>query len=76
MTPTKKYILAHDTGTGGDKAVITDLQGRVIHSAYQSYGLSYPQAEWVEQDPDELWRTVAAQLERLSGNRVWTRRRF
>lgn len=60
MTPTKKYILAHDTGTGGDKAVITDLQGRVIHSAYQSYGLSYPQAEWVEQDPDELWRTVAA----------------
>jgi xylulokinase len=60
MTKSKKYILAHDTGTGGDKAVITDLQGRVIHSAYQPYGLSYPQPEWVEQDPDELWQTVAA----------------
>jgi len=60
MTTTEKYILAHDTGTGGDKAVITDLQGRVIHSAYQSYGLSYPQAEWVEQNPDELWQAVAA----------------
>ena len=60
MGPTKKFILAHDTGTGGDKAVITDLHGKVIHSAYQSYGLSYPQAEWVEQDPDELWSTVAA----------------
>ena len=56
---TKKYILAHDTGTGGDKAVLTDLQGRVIHCAYQDYGIYYPQAEWAEQDPEELWRTVA-----------------
>jgi xylulokinase len=56
----KRYILAHDTGTGGDKAVITDLQGRVIHAAYRPYGLSYPRADWVEQDPDELWQAVAA----------------
>ncbi len=56
----KKYILAHDTGTGGNKAVLCDLQGKVLHSAYQSYGISYPQPEWVEQDPDELWRVVAA----------------
>lgn len=56
----KKYILAHDTGTGGDKAVITDLKGVVIHSAYQDYGLYYPKPEWVEQDPEELWQTVAA----------------
>ncbi len=60
MTLSPQYILAHDTGTGGDKAVITDLHGRVIHSAYQAYGLSYPRAEWVEQDPDELWQSVAA----------------
>ena len=38
----KKYILAHDTGTGGNKAVLCDLKGRVVHSAYRSYGLSYP----------------------------------
>jgi len=57
---TKKYILAHDTGTGGDKAVLCDLAGKVIHSAYQSYGISYPRPEWVEQDPDELWQAVAA----------------
>jgi xylulokinase len=55
-----KYILAHDTGTGGNKAVLCDLNGRVLYSAYQSYGLSYPQPGWVEQDPDELWRAVAA----------------
>ena len=55
----KRYILAHDTGTGGDKAVICDLFGHILFSTYKSYGLSYPQAEWVEQDPEELWRTVA-----------------
>jgi xylulokinase len=56
----KKYILAHDTGTGGDKAVLCDLRGKVLFSAYQAYGISYPNPEWVEQDPDELWATVAA----------------
>jgi xylulokinase len=56
----KIYILAHDTGTGGNKAILCDLTGKVIHSVYQSYGINYPQPEWVEQDPDELWRSVAA----------------
>ena len=55
----KKFILAHDTGTGGDKAVLTDLRGRIIHSKYQDYGLYYPQPGWVEQDPEELWKAVA-----------------
>jgi xylulokinase len=55
----KKYILAHDTGTGGDKAVITDFNGRIITSAYRPYSVLYPAPEWAEQDPDELWRAVA-----------------
>ena len=57
---TKKYILAHDVGTGGNKAVLCDLQGQVLHTVYQSYGIYYPRPEWVEQDPDELWGVVAA----------------
>jgi len=56
----KKYILAHDTGTGGNKAVLCDLRGHVLHAVYQPYGISYPHPEWVEQDPDELWLAVAA----------------
>ncbi len=56
----KQYILAHDTGTGGDKAVLTDLQGQVIQSAYQPYEVHYPRPDWAEQDPEELWRAVAA----------------
>ena len=55
----KKYIIAHDTGTGGDKAVLTDLQGRILHASYVPYGVEYPRPDWVEQDPDLLWRAVA-----------------
>jgi xylulokinase len=61
----KKYILAHDTGTGGDKAVLTDLRGRIIHSHYQPYPVHYPRPEWAEQDPDELWGAVASTTRRV-----------
>ena len=54
------YIVAHDTGTGGDKAILTDLRGRVLHACYQPYPVIYPRAEWAEQDPEVLWSTVAA----------------
>jgi xylulokinase len=55
----KKYLLAHDTGTGGDKAVLTDLQGRILQSAYQDYPVHYPRPDWAEQDPATLWNAVA-----------------
>jgi len=61
----KKYILAHDTGTGGNKAILCDLNGKVLYSNYQPYGISYPQPEWVEQDPDELWNVVAATTKKV-----------
>ena len=54
-----RYLLAHDTGTGGDKAVLTDLEGRVIRSAYREYPVLYPRPDWAEQDPEQLWRAVA-----------------
>lgn len=60
-----QFIVAHDTGTGGNKAVLTDLQGRIIHSCYQPYGLRYPHPGWVEQDPNDLWQAVATTTRRL-----------
>jgi len=61
----KKYILAHDAGTGGNKAVICDLNGKVFFSSYQPYNLSYPKTEWVEQDPDQIWQIVAATTKKV-----------
>jgi len=57
---TQRFILAHDTGTGGDKAVLTDLSGRILHSHYQPYPVLYPRPEWAEQDPEALWQAVAS----------------
>ncbi|MCL4561318.1 MAG: FGGY-family carbohydrate kinase [Chloroflexi bacterium] len=63
----KTFILAHDTGTGGDKAVLTDLHGRVLQSAYREYSLYYPRAGWVEQNPEELWQAVTATTREVIG---------
>jgi glycerol kinase len=51
-------ILAVDQGTTNTKAILVDVQGRVIARAAHSPGISYPQAAWVEQDPLDLWNTV------------------
>jgi xylulokinase len=62
---TEKYIIAHDTGTSGNKAVLTDLQGRILHTCYAPYAVEYPRRDWAEQDPDALWSAVADTTRRL-----------
>ncbi len=56
MSEKDGYIIAHDFGTSGDKAVLTDLKGNVLASEYREYPLLYPKAHWVEQDPKDWWR--------------------
>jgi sugar (pentulose or hexulose) kinase len=59
------YLLAHNTGTGGDKSVLTDQHVRALHAAYQPYRVHCPQAEWAELVPEELWSAVAAITRRV-----------
>jgi xylulokinase len=60
-----RYILAHDVGTGGDKAVITDLEGRMVHASYEPYPVRYPRPGWAEQDPQALWQALARTTQRV-----------
>ena len=53
-----KYLIAHDVGTGGSKAALTDMQGKIIASMFQPYPTSYPKESWAEQDPQDWWRAV------------------
>ena len=55
-------LLGLDVGTTATKALLFDLEGNVRASASASYGLISPQAGWVEQDPEALWRAVVAVL--------------
>ncbi len=54
-----QYILAHDVGTGGNKAVLVDTEGNVRATAFAPYPVHYPRPDWAEQDPEDWWRAVA-----------------
>ncbi len=49
------YVLAHDVGTGGNKASLVDINGNIVSSAEKFYSVLYPQQGWAEQDPEEQW---------------------
>ncbi|MBN2026488.1 MAG: FGGY-family carbohydrate kinase [Actinobacteria bacterium] len=60
-----KFIVSHDVGTGGSKAVLTDLAGGIIASSFEPYPVSYPQPHWAEQDPRDWWKAVAVSTQRV-----------
>ena len=54
----KQFILAHDLGTSGNKAVLCDEQGTILFSRTKAYQTHYPQDGQVEHDPDMWWDAV------------------
>lgn len=54
----KRFILAHDLGTTGNKATLFDDAGRLIASAFSGYETAHPQPTWAEQNPEDWWRAV------------------
>jgi len=55
-----QYIIAHDVGTSGNKAVLVDTEGNIHTSAFQAYLVHYPRPDWAEQEPEDWWNAVAA----------------
>ncbi len=55
----KRFILAHDLGTTGNKATLFDEQGRMCASAFSGYEVQRPEPTWAEQNPADWWRAVA-----------------
>lgn len=53
-----RYVIAHDVGTGGSKAALCDLSGRILASRFSPYETSYPRENWAEQDPGDWWEAV------------------
>ena len=50
------YIGALDQGTTSTRFIVFDRSGSVISSAQKEHQQIYPQAGWVEHDPEEIWR--------------------
>ncbi|MBY6141442.1 glycerol kinase GlpK [Leisingera daeponensis] len=54
------YILAIDQGTTSTRAILFDAGMQVAGTAQQEFTQHYPQAGWVEHDPEEIWDTTVA----------------
>ena len=51
-------LLGLDVGTTATKALLINTEGEKIASASFGYRLITPREDWVEQDPEDLWRGV------------------
>ena len=52
------YILAIDQGTTSTRAILFDAKMQVAGSAQQEFPQYFPQAGWVEHDPEEIWSST------------------
>jgi len=66
-----KAVLALDQGTTGSTALVVDEGGRVVGRGYREITQHYPEAGWVEHDPEEIWTaTLAAARDALAAARI------
>ncbi|WP_428334096.1 glycerol kinase GlpK [Novosphingobium sp.] len=50
------HILAIDQGTTSTRAIVFDTDARPVATAQAEFAQHYPQAGWVEHDPEDIWR--------------------
>lgn len=53
----KRYIMALDAGTTGNRCILFDHTGTPVASAHKEFRQIYPQPGWVEHDAEEIWST-------------------
>ena len=53
-------ILAIDQGTTSTRAMVFDLDGKLVAQAQEPLTQHYPQPGWVEHDAEEIWRAACA----------------
>jgi xylulokinase len=56
----KRYILAHDLGTSGNKATLFDETGALVTSRVTPYQMNVFNTNWAEQDPKIWWEAVCS----------------
>src|SRR5262249_23156806 len=49
------YVGALDQGTTSTRFIVLDRDGKIVSSAQKEHAQIYPQAGWVEHDPEEIW---------------------
>ncbi len=57
------YILALDQGTSSSRAILFNEAGEIVSSGQQEFPQIYPQAGWVEHDPEAIWSSQMATIQ-------------
>ena len=63
MAETK--ILAIDQSTSGTKALLINGDGQIVHRCTENHRQFYPQPDWVEHDPIEIWEKTQLSIRRV-----------
>jgi glycerol kinase len=53
----QRYILSLDSGTTSNRAILFNHSGEIVNAAQQEFEQIYPQAGWVEHNPETIWET-------------------
>ena len=53
-----QYIIAHDVGTSGNKAVLVGTDGRIHGKCFAPFHVLYPGACRAEQEPADWWKAI------------------
>ncbi len=53
----QKYVLSLDAGTTSNRAILFNHSGEIVSVAQQEFEQIYPQAGWVEHNPETIWET-------------------
>ncbi len=61
------YILAIDQGTTSTRAILFDKNMQVIDTAQMEFTQHFPQAGWVEHDPEEIWSSTMQVCRKVMG---------
>lgn len=51
------YVLALDQGTTSSRAILFDKSGSIVSVAQQEFPQIFPQAGWVEHNPEDIWHS-------------------
>ena len=63
MSPT--YIIALDQGTSSCRALLVSNKGTILGMTQQEFTQHFPQSDWVEHDPEEIWTVQMKVLDEL-----------
>src|SRR5438309_11713484 len=55
-----KPLLAIDQGTTGSTALVASVTGETIARANVEFAQHFPKPGWVEHEPEDIWKSVAA----------------